>query len=109
MVFPNLTILLSLLKKFQNLPKIEIGNELNQNQIDDTQVVILDEDDFFFNISFPKNEELRKLVKSFNGFWRENIFCWGLPITKKLEMIKKCESLNYSIKVFEKPIHGKKY
>ena len=31
----------SLLKKFQNF---EIGNELNQNQIDDTRVVILDED-----------------------------------------------------------------
>ena len=95
------------IKKFKKLPKIEILNELNQKQLADVQLVLLDEDSFNFNVSFPKNDELYKITKACDGFWKDVKFCWSIPLKKKDEFVKKLDSLNYIVKKYEKPKNGK--
>ena len=75
------------IRKFKKLPKIEIlkSKFLNQKQLDNVQVVLLDEDSFHFNVSFPINEELYKITKACDGFWKDVKFCWSIPLKKKDE------------------------
>lgn len=95
-----------LTNKLKKVPKIEIINELTKSELDEIQVVLLAEDEYSFQVSFPKNTELYKITKSFDGFWDEKKFCWSMNITKKEGFLKKLNSLNFQFKKFEKPECG---
>ena len=49
------------------MSSIKIENELNLEQLNDIQVVLLDQDIKYLYISFPKNEELNKILTTYNG------------------------------------------
>ena len=93
----------------KKMSSIKIENELNLEQLNDIQVVLLDQDIKYLYISFPKNEELNKILTTYNGKWNKEKFCWGIPIKNKKEFLDKLETCNYNTIKYEKPIYGKNF
>ncbi len=68
-----------LIQKLKTKKDFSIEKDLSEKEIINIQVVIIDQDDFFINVQFPKNDVLKRILYNLKGRWNSGKFSWALP------------------------------
>ena len=86
----------------------KIAKLLTQKEVHSIQIVILKEDKNFFYIQYPKNDEIKAIIKNFGGYWLELQYCWKLKNTIKEEFEARINLINIGIKRLTDEVKSKK-
>ena len=55
---------------------IKIVKPLTEKELSSAQIIIINEDDNNFFIQYPKNDEIKSILKNFGASWIKSEYCW---------------------------------
>ena len=71
---------------------------LTEKELSSAQIIIINEDDNNFFIQYPKNDEIKSILKNFGASWIESEYCWRLNNLIKEEIMARFQLLNIIVK-----------
>ena len=77
---------------------IKIVKPLTEKELSSAQIIIINEDDNNFFIQYPKNDEIKSILKNFGASWIESEYCWRLNNLIKEEIMARFQLLNIIVK-----------